>query len=186
MKFTGHLKEPIIDFRTGRLTLLFEPNEDFKTCYEEFKDCDKLSLEIKRYKAKRSLDANAYAWVLMTRIGEIIGASKEEVYEQMLKSYGTLYEDENGHVCITLKSGIDIKRLPGHWLKIKENGQFTGYIMIKGSSEYDTGEMSKFLDGIIHECEDLGIQTATPNEVAEMKQKWGAEYGKKIKKRTDR
>ena len=47
MKFTGKLKQPIIDFMTHRLTILFEPNEDFGQAYEELKDCDKLSLEIK-------------------------------------------------------------------------------------------------------------------------------------------
>ena len=42
MKFTGKLKQPIIDFMTHRLTILFEPNEDFGQAYEELKDCDKL------------------------------------------------------------------------------------------------------------------------------------------------
>ena len=46
MKFTGKLKQPIINFMTHRLTILFEPNEDFGQAYEELKDCDKLSLEI--------------------------------------------------------------------------------------------------------------------------------------------
>ncbi len=50
MKFTGRLKEPIIDFKTGRLAMLFEPYEDFRECYEQLKDCDKLSLEIKKYR----------------------------------------------------------------------------------------------------------------------------------------
>ena len=42
MKFTGKLKEPIIDFATRRLTILFEPQEDFTQAYEELKDCEKL------------------------------------------------------------------------------------------------------------------------------------------------
>ena len=47
--------------------------------------------------------------------------------------------------------------------------------MIKGSSEYDTGEMSRFIDGVISECKELGIQTMTPDEIEELKQKWGVE-----------
>ena len=35
MKFTGKLKEPIIDYMTGRLTILFEPCEDFRQAYDE-------------------------------------------------------------------------------------------------------------------------------------------------------
>ena len=49
--------------------------------------------------------------------------------------------------------------------------------MIKGSSDYDTAEMSQFIDGIISECKDQGIQTMTPNEIEEMKQKWGVDIG---------
>lgn len=177
MKFTGKLKEPVIDFRTGRLTLLFEPQEDFRQCYEELKDCEKLNLEIKRYKAKRSLDANAYAWVLMSKLAGVLSTSKEEIYEEMLRSYGTLYEDEEGYITITVKTSVPVEKLGGHWLRIRDNNQYAGYAMIKGSSEYDTAEMSKFIDGIVSECKEQGIQTMTPDEIEEMKQKWGLNVG---------
>lgn len=68
MKFTGRLKEPIIDYVTGRLYVVFEPLEDFRQAYEELKGCEKLSFEIKKYRRKRSLDANAYYWVLCTKL----------------------------------------------------------------------------------------------------------------------
>lgn len=70
MKFTGKLKQPVIDFVTGKLTLLFEPVEDFRQAYEELKNYEKLSLEIKPYRRKRSLDANAYYWVLLTKLAK--------------------------------------------------------------------------------------------------------------------
>ena len=53
MRFTGKLKEPVIDFITGRTTVLIEAYEDFRQAYEELKGYDKLSVEIKRYRAKR-------------------------------------------------------------------------------------------------------------------------------------
>ncbi len=84
MKFTGKLKQPIIDFMTHRLTILFEPNEDFGQAYEELKDCDKLSLEIKPYKRKRSLDANAYYWVLLTKLAKILRISNAELHNVLL------------------------------------------------------------------------------------------------------
>lgn len=177
MKFTGRLKEPIIDFKTGRLTILFDPYEDFRQCYEELKSCEKLSLEIKKYRAKRSLDANAYAWVLMSKLADVLHTSKEEVYEEMLRHYGTLYEDDEGYITITVKSSIPVDKIQGHWLRIRSNGDYTGYAMIKGSSDYDTAEMSQFIDGIISECKDQGIQIMTPNEIEEMKQKWGVDIG---------
>ena len=44
--------------------------------------------------------------------------------------------------------------------------------MFKGSSEYDTREMSIFIDGIVSEAQGLGIDTRTPEELAEMKSLW--------------
>ena len=44
--------------------------------------------EVKEYKEKRSLNANNYAWKLMTEIGNVLRKSKEEVYLQMLIDYG--------------------------------------------------------------------------------------------------
>lgn len=175
MRFTGRLKKPIIDYLTGRLTILFEPCEDFRQTYEELKDCEKLSLEIKKYREHRSLDANAYAWVLMSKIATVLRSSKEEVYEEMLRRYGHLYEDDGEYITITVKSTVPVEKIDGHWLRIKDNGKYTGYAMIKGSSEYDTAEMSSFIDGIVSECKELGIETMTPDQIEEMKQKCGVE-----------
>lgn len=88
MRFTGKLKEPIIDFVTHRLTILFEPNEDFLEAYEELKGKEVLSLEIKPYRKKRSLDANAYYWVLLTKLAKVMNASNAEMHNLMLIHYG--------------------------------------------------------------------------------------------------
>lgn len=44
------------------------------------------------------------------------------------------------------------------------------YVVLMGSSRYDTAEMSHLLDGLIYECKVLGIETATPEELERMKQ----------------
>lgn len=173
MKFTGKLKEPVVDYRTHRISIIFEPNEDFSQAYEELKDCEKLSLEIKKYREKRSLDANAYAWVLITKIAGVLNSSKEEVYEIELKKYGTLAEEDGCPITITVLKKVDMTKIPGHWLKIKDNEKYCGYAMIKGSSEYDTKEMSVFIDGIISDCKELGIETMTPDEIERIKAQWG-------------
>lgn len=70
MRFTGRLKEPVADYHSGKLTILFEPIEDFRQAYDELKDYEKLTLEIKPYRAKRSLDANSYLWVLLDKLAD--------------------------------------------------------------------------------------------------------------------
>ena len=44
------------------------------------------------------------------------------------------------------------------------------YVLLKGSSNYDSAEMSHLLDGLISECKAAGIETATPEELERMKQ----------------
>lgn len=102
MKFTGRLKEPIIDYLTGRLTILFEPCEDFRQTYEELKGCEKLSLEIKKYRRKRSLDANAYYWVLIGKLAKVLELSNPETHNMMLCRYGQpeIFEDKAVYMTI--------------------------------------------------------------------------------------
>lgn len=94
MEFTGKLKEPTIDFRTRRLIVQFEPNEEFGQAYEELKGCEKLKLEIKPYRAKRSLNSNAYFHVLVGKIADKVGNSKPAIKNMLLSKYGQ-YEIEN-------------------------------------------------------------------------------------------
>lgn len=74
---------------------------------------------------------------------------------------------------IILTFEVDMSKVDGHWKYIKDNGKFASYLMIKGSSEYDTVEMSHFIDRIVEEAKELGIETATPDELERMKQEWG-------------
>ena len=78
----------------------------------------------------------------------------------------------SGYITITVKSTVDMSRIEGHWEKIRDNGTFAAYAMIKGSSEYDTKEMSVFIDGVVSEAKELGIQTETPEEIERLKALW--------------
>lgn len=122
--------------------------------------------EIKEYRQKRSLNANAYCWALIGEIADVMRMSKEDVYLRMLKDYG---QSE----VISVRSDINIS---GYFKYCEVFGtgtvngkEFTHYKVYKGSSEYDTGEMSIFIDGVVQEAQALGIQTLTPTQIAELK-----------------
>ena len=53
--------------------------------------------------------------------------------------------------------------------------EFTHYKIYKGSSEFDTKEMSIFIDGIVQEATQLGIETRTPSELALLKSEWNTQ-----------
>ena len=172
MKVSGRIVGANIDFRTGKPVVMFEVNErnDFEMLVDEMRDKDKLSIEVKPYREKRSLNANAYAWCLIGQIADILRTSKDEVYLECLKRYG---QSE----LISVLSHVPIENYVKYFEEAGEsklNGKmFTHYRVYKGSSEFDTREMSIFVDGICDEARLLGIQVETPNQLAEMKSRWG-------------
>lgn len=175
MEFIGKCSGITHDMLSGKCIISFEADASEQQVmmeYQKMAELDKLRITAKRYTKKRSLTANAYAWVLMTKMATVLRTSKEEVYELMLKRYGQLYEDDGGNITITVSNKVDISKIDGHWLRIKSNSQFTAYAMIKGSSEYDTAEMACFIDGLISECRELDIETLPPEEIERMKQEW--------------
>ncbi len=173
--FTGELTGIVQDFESGKYKITFEINEGLpivNILLNLFHK--KLSISAKEYKKKRSLDANAYCWVLMSKIAELNDTSKDEVYEEMLQKYGYFYKDDNGYITVTVKDEVDMSKIKGHWKFYSGNGEFSAYLMIKGSSEYDSKEMAKFIDMIVLEAKEQGIQTETPDEIERMKALWGA------------
>ena len=172
MKVTGRIVGANIDFRTNKPQLTLEINElnDFKIIVDDLKDKDKLSIEVKPHREKRSLNSNAYAWLLIGKIADIVRAGKDEIYLQMLKRYG---QSE----LISVLSHIPIEHYVKYYEEAGEsklNGKmFKHYRVYKGSSEFDTREMSILIDGVVSEAKELGIQTETPNQIAEMKARWG-------------
>lgn len=173
MEILGTIHGLSRDWKTDQVHITFTiDNESVLQEIEKYKN-SKLSIKVGKYRKKRSLDSNAYCWVLMTKIAEVIGSSKDEVYEEMLQKYGYLYNDDDGYIVMTIRSDIDISKVQGHWKPYKNNGKFTSYLMIQGSSEYDTAQMSHFVEQIVLEAKELGIQTLTPDEIAKMNALWG-------------
>ena len=95
--------------------------------------------------------------------------SKEEVYLNMLKHYGQSQ-------IVSIVSGVNITGYFKYYevigTSILNNKEFNHIRVFKGSSEYDTKEMSIFIDGIVQEAKQLDIETLTPNQLAELKALW--------------
>lgn len=176
MKLTGKIVGGSIDFRTNKPTVSLEINElnDFKLMMDELND-KTLSIEVKPYKAKRSLDANAYFFVLADKLAAKLGTSKEEVYRNAVRDIGGVSEI----VCVKNEA---VERLCEGWSKngiawqtetfpSKIDG-CTNVILYYGSSTYTTEQMSRLIDHIVQDCKAVGIETMTPNAIAEMLSLW--------------
>jgi hypothetical protein len=145
---------------------------DFREEFKKLKDTP-VDVLIKKHRSLRSLDANAYAWVLINKIAEAITPpmDKQEVYLLMLRRYG-----QGGQVSIQTSQFESVIREFDYHKVIgtgMANGmEFTHADVLVGSSKYDTQEMAVLIDGIIQEARDLGIDTDTPEQIARFKERW--------------
>lgn len=133
--------------------------------------------ELRRQRKKRSLDANAYCWVLLGKLSETLRLPPEEVYRQYIPDIGGNYtvvpvrEDRveqwdklwcGGHLGRSTVDAGPCRKLPGY-------RNVMSYI---GSSDYDTAQMSRLIDLIVQDCKDQGIETLTPVELDRLKEDW--------------
>ena len=177
MEFTGNIKGIARDWETNKFNITFSINENSAVNEIDMLKDSKLSIKAVKYRKKRSLDANAYLWVICSKLAEVHQTSKDEIYEQRLQKYGVLYQDEeNNYIIVTLKADIDTSKIEGHWkyYKSSEDGKFKSYLMIKGTSLYNTSEMARFIDLVVQEAKEEGIETLTPLELERMKAEWKA------------
>ena len=136
------------------------------------------NLEVKEYRQKRSLDANAYAWVLIHKLAEAMRITPEEVYLQQVLNVGNNFTP----MCVREQ---DVERFKKSWASnglgwpVKDLGpsQVPGcrnLMAYHGSSTYDTQQMSRLIDNLVQDCKALDIETLTPDKLALLKEAWDA------------
>ncbi len=177
MECKGRFKNILKDNLSGRWRIEFETNEDVKAEIDEIKDKD-LTITAKIFRRKRSLNANAYAWVLMQKLADKYKMDKWSVYLSSLINYSGQYAYIIVRPCAVetfkreWRTVVDL----GHIKVYDENGNAQDGVQLQcyyGSSTFNTAEMSRFIDGLVNECKSNGIETLSPNELERMKQQWG-------------
>lgn len=176
MEFQGKIVSIYHDFANNKNMILISTDHDIRSPAQLLLN-KTLRIVARQWREKRSLDANAYAWGLMSRIAEVVGSTKDLIYEEMLRRRGVLARNEDGTpITVTLPAKVDIETLSIHLNYYSSSyvgsKKFNCYLVIKGSSEYDTKEMSEFIDEIVYECKNLEIETMTQEELGRMKAAW--------------
>lgn len=116
-----------------------------------------VNITISEPKEKRSLDSNAYFWLLVNKLADKLHTSKEEMYLKLLKDYGQ-------SIVVTVKQGLDLSQAGFKYYEVLKDGlingkPFTAYKVFIGSSQYTKEQMSVLIDGTVQECKELGIET---------------------------
>ena len=137
--------------------------------------------ELKEKKKHRTLTQNAYYWVLLSKVADVMRMSKTECHNRMLRDYGQL-QTVGGQAIRCMIPDTDeaeAKALHMATVHLKPTSQvrcmadgviYRTYCVLRGSHEYSTKEMTVLTDGLIQEAKALGIETLPPAELEHMRQ----------------
>lgn len=142
-----------------------------------FKQDKTKKYEVKEYKEKRSKDANAYFHVLVNELARYFNISDKEMKIKMNLQYGTIAKDSNGNsIGIKIPQGTDITQFYDYakWFgKCEDNGiKFDKYLFYKQTHTLNTKEMSQLINGVVQECQDVGIETKPRQEIESLLKSW--------------
>ena len=136
-------------------------------------------VKITRWRDKRSLSANAYAWTLLGKLSAVLHLPPEEIYQELIPNVGDNYTT----VTVDLQGLDKLRETWGNngkgWLvDVIGAGVKTGTLDVAlyyGSSVYDTAQMARLIDLIVTECRENGIEYLPPDQLAAMLEDWHGE-----------
>lgn len=185
MEFKGKLSSMFRDIVTGKWNLSFSTDQNIAEAAQTFSGKD-IDVKLKQHREKRSLDANAYYWCLLTKLAKIHGWSNAEAHNRMLRDYGQYERVEGQLIAVPLPDTDQTERevlskMEYHLALSPKVTVMKGetkrvYLLLRGSSTYNTEEMTRLISGLIEECRYSGIpdsEIMTPFE----KQKLYEQYG---------
>ncbi len=183
MDLTGKIVGISSNYITQRFELSIAVNEPkvLTDGYEELKNYEMLDIRIKKHTNKRSLDANAYFHVLVDKLADKLRISKVRCKNMMIGRYGQpLFIDESETAEAVIKTNIPVEQMleseTVHCMpcgrKVEEDKELIFYKIFRGSSTYNTKEMSVLIDGTVSECKEQGIETLAPEELERLLKSW--------------
>ena len=165
----------------GKPLISFEVNEGHNALKlaQKFKECPKINIKLTEYKERRSLDANAYYWLLVGKLSKALNISTSFCHNVMLRRYGVLEMVDDAPIYLLIQDTDEASRKadeaekyhikPTSNVRTGNDGKmYRTYMMLKGSHEYDTAEMATLIAGIRSECVNVGIPVETPDEIANL------------------
>ena len=172
MEFTGRFVNVMKDWSTDEWHITFTVNEKTALNYiDTIKDAEKLSIDAHKYSKRRSLDANALMWVMISQLAAVQKVDKWKVYLECLDSYGKC--------CPVTINANAVETFKMNWREVKEVGRYmqdgiekVSLLCYYGSSLLTAEEFSNLLEGIKHEMEANGLQPPESEEMRRSLAQW--------------
>ena len=181
MILTGKIKGVQRDWMSNKWNITFEINEQPQDELNKLSLCELLSIEVKKFRKKRSLDANAMLWACLSELAVAMHSDKWSVYLLMLKRYG-----KYTYICVRPHV---VEAVKAQWRECEEigvvdiNGEETVQMLCYfGSSTYNTKEFSRLLEGVISEMKEVGLQPPPTKEMQRALEQWEKHFGQHSQK----
>ena len=178
LQTTGIILKTDTDINTRKLKISLLVDASNKDVVEQLKSENKLTIELKKWRQKRSLDANSYCWVLCDKIakelckdGTIV--TKEDVYKDAILQIGSFEP-----FIVQEKTYSKFKRIwekQGLGFLVQEVSKKDKCIKVNyyyGSSTYNTKEMSLLIECIVELAKTLNIETKPQSEIDSLLKEW--------------
>lgn len=183
MQTTGIIEDISIDLKTRKpkISVLLDTKEI--EIVEQLKNENKLNVELKKYREKRSLNANNYFWKLLQELCDLADIETIEEYKRRVKQLGIfkrlkiMTEDVKTVEKIWTDRGIA-------WFCEIADTEYIGDTEFKiinayyGSSSFNTKQMSRLINDLVQDCQAYGIETKTPAEIESLLRSWENEQKK--------
>lgn len=139
-------------------------------------DDKQYTVTVKEKKPRRSLDSNAYFWVLADKLAEKLHIEVTEIYRSYIKEIGGVSDT----VCVLEKAADKLEEAwRGRglgWQTERMSSKMPGCVNVKlyyGSSVYDREQMSRLISMVVQDCKENDIQTYDEKELESMLAAWG-------------
>lgn len=165
----------------GKPLISFEVNEGQPALKvaQRFEGCSKINIKLSKHKEGRSLNANAYYWCLIGKLAKALNISTSYCHNVMLRRYGVLEMVDETPVYLLIQDTEEATKKadeaetyhikPTSNVRTGNDGKtYRTYMLLKGSSQYDTAEMAALISGLRDECTNVGIPVETPDEIANL------------------
>ncbi len=177
MQSTGIITDLSLDIATkkAKISLVLDTKEI--DTINQLKSENKLNVDLKKYRQKRSLDANNYFWKLLQELCEEQDLNTIEEYKKRVKELGIFRrfrietKDVKTFMIMWQDKGIA-------WFCETSDTEYVGDIEFKiinayyGSSSFNSKQMSRLIDGLVQDCQAVGIETKSKEEIDSLLRSW--------------
>ena len=178
----GRIHDFTINFLTKKQLLTLEVDGDCRELVDSLRG-EKLKIDIGKFREKRSLTANGYYWQLVHKISEMNGVSDAWTHNLYLRDCRCLDTIAGETIAVTVPDTDEAEEevlnkeeyhlLPTSQTKEGKDGTLRYYLKLRGSSSFDSKEMSRLIDFAVQDAVEMGIPTISDTETKRLIEMYG-------------